>query len=337
MWSSDSKKIPEGPLQKAAPPEGKTILGIVSRLTKMATEQPCKDIKLLKNTKITVFVDEALPDILVVTYEFGVKIFKGVLLDSTKRNLPCGVPNLNPAFDIPAKTSKDDPLYSVNQRFAYTEPGAAKKPKVQISSKYKNTRMTVRLRPRQVLCSKCKGICNENSENVSRKRKFSDKPELSSPLPAQSAKRGLNAPVTRSTNVLAQVRKPPRDRGGGQQQQAGATAQSVVPYLTRLTGTVPQNTDVTEGTSRSADSSSSSKRQSTNSQPHHHHENGHDSDQSRSNNHSEDQSSDAADVTEREGGEEAEVAPPPPAKLKRMFRKKRSASSTEERWEEASR
>lgn len=43
------------------------------------------DITLLKNTKISVSVDEALPDILVVTYEHGVKIFKGVLLDSTKR------------------------------------------------------------------------------------------------------------------------------------------------------------------------------------------------------------------------------------------------------------
>lgn len=43
------------------------------------------DIKLLKKTRISVFVDEAVPDILVVTYEFGVKIFRGVLLDSTKR------------------------------------------------------------------------------------------------------------------------------------------------------------------------------------------------------------------------------------------------------------
>lgn len=43
------------------------------------------DIKLLKSSRISVFVDEALPDILVVSYEYGVKIFKGVLLDSTKR------------------------------------------------------------------------------------------------------------------------------------------------------------------------------------------------------------------------------------------------------------
>lgn len=53
--------------------------------------------------------------------------------------------------------------------------------------------MTVRLRPRQVLCSKCKGICNENSENVSKKRKASE-----SVQPVPPIKRGANAPVTRS-------------------------------------------------------------------------------------------------------------------------------------------
>lgn len=54
--------------------------------------------------------------------------------------------------------------------------------------------MTVRLRPRQVLCSKCKGICNENSENVSRKRKNPERV----PSPQPVAKRSANAPVTRS-------------------------------------------------------------------------------------------------------------------------------------------
>lgn len=51
----------------------------------MADQGRCHDVQLLKNTKISVFVDEALPDLLVCTYEFGVKIFKGVLLDATKR------------------------------------------------------------------------------------------------------------------------------------------------------------------------------------------------------------------------------------------------------------
>lgn len=52
--------------------------------------------------------------------------------------------------------------------------------------------MTVRLRPRQVLCSKCKGICNENSENVSKKRKSQE--NVQTPL----SKRSANAPITRS-------------------------------------------------------------------------------------------------------------------------------------------
>lgn len=51
----------------------------------MAEEAKCVDIGLLKKTHIRVFVDEALPDILVCTYELGVRIFKGVLLDSSKR------------------------------------------------------------------------------------------------------------------------------------------------------------------------------------------------------------------------------------------------------------
>lgn len=51
----------------------------------MAVSDTGNELKLLKKTKISVFVDEVLPDILVVTYEFGVQIFKGVLLDSTKR------------------------------------------------------------------------------------------------------------------------------------------------------------------------------------------------------------------------------------------------------------
>ncbi|XP_015840252.1 PWWP domain-containing protein 2A isoform X2 [Tribolium castaneum] len=184
----------------------------------MADQESCKDIQLLKRTRISVFVDEALPDILVVTYEFGVKIFKGVLLDSTKRNLPCGIPNLNPAFKVSVKPKhEDDSLYSVNQRFAYTEPSTAKKKNVQIPSKYKNNKMTVRLRPRQVLCSKCKGICNENSENVSRKRKPTES-VLSPPV-----KRGLNAPITRSVSIHSELNK----------KKLGEA--TLVPKLTRLT------------------------------------------------------------------------------------------------------
>lgn len=65
------------------------------------------------------------------------------------------------------KTESDnDVLYAVSQRFTYFQntPNTLKK----IPSKTKKVRkpMTVRLRPRQVLCSKCKSICTENSDNV---------------------------------------------------------------------------------------------------------------------------------------------------------------------------
>lgn len=65
------------------------------------------------------------------------------------------------------KTESDnDVLYAVSQRFTYFQntPNTFKK----IPSKAKKVRkpMTVRLRPRQVLCSKCKSICTENSDNV---------------------------------------------------------------------------------------------------------------------------------------------------------------------------
>ncbi|KAK4882959.1 hypothetical protein RN001_006278 [Aquatica leii] len=162
----------------------------------MADEEKVEDVQLLKSTTISVYVDEALQDMLVVTYKYGLKIYKGILLDYTKRNLPFGVSKLNPVFTTASnlKTNADDDvLYSVNQRFAYTDPTNLTKPKnVRIPSKYKNNKMTVRLRPRQVLCSKCKGICNENSENVSKKRKSPDNVQT---LPS---KRSANAPMTRS-------------------------------------------------------------------------------------------------------------------------------------------
>ncbi|CAH1119339.1 unnamed protein product [Phaedon cochleariae] len=256
-----------------------------------------EDIKLLKKTKISVFVDEALPDILVVTYEFGVKIFKGVLLDSTKRNLPCGVPNMNPAFNTPTKNPDDDTLYAVNQRFAYMDPNAPKKKNVQMPSKYKNNKinkMTVRLRPRQVLCSKCKGICNENSENVSRKRKASESSHsLSSPPPRRNA----NAPVTRSVNIM-NIKKGTREKGP-----------SLVPKLTRLTFQEESSIGVRINLNR--------KLIEKNNQ-----ENSQEPDEK----HSLDHSSDSGH------SDDDEI----PLRSKRLLKKRRSASSASEQWDDTS-
>lgn len=90
--------------------------------------------------------------------------------------------SLNPAFSKQAENAdtKDDKLHSVSQRFTYQEPQYAvedlqrTKKSASKAKPQPRQKMTVRLRPRKVLCSNCQGICNENSENVdvSKKRKL---------------------------------------------------------------------------------------------------------------------------------------------------------------------
>ncbi|XP_054262139.1 PWWP domain-containing protein 2A-like [Macrosteles quadrilineatus] len=143
----------------------------------MADNETFSGIKILKNSKIVVNVEEALQDVLVVTYALENKLFQGVLLDSSKRILPCGITPPPDVLNKKTENAEDDKLFSVSQRFTYFQDKPSNtinggllphlftsKPKP--TSRLKPTRMTVRLRPRQVLCSKCRSICNENSENV---------------------------------------------------------------------------------------------------------------------------------------------------------------------------
>lgn len=110
------------------------------------------------------------------------------------RHLPCGISSPMNFLSQQSGSKPDtdeDKLFSLGQRFTYfQDKSPASKTNVDIvnpqpfhlrrtirpPARYKNSRMTVRLRPRQVLCSKCRSICNENSENVdlSRKRKGSE-------------------------------------------------------------------------------------------------------------------------------------------------------------------
>ncbi|KAK3919105.1 PWWP domain-containing protein 2A [Frankliniella fusca] len=162
----------------------------------MADDQPLPEICSLKNSNISVRVEEALIDFLIVSYEYDSKLYQGVLLDASKRTLPCGI--FAPAgYPEEGSTShglgtEEDKMHNVAQRHSYFQekssshlspsakdalhPGSAYHMRRNMrggQSKFKSSRMTVRLRPRQVLCSKCKSICNENSENVdlSKKRK----------------------------------------------------------------------------------------------------------------------------------------------------------------------
>lgn len=46
------------------------------------------DVKFLKGSKVLVKVDEALKDMLVVTYNHESRIYQGVLMDTTNRYVP---------------------------------------------------------------------------------------------------------------------------------------------------------------------------------------------------------------------------------------------------------
>ncbi|KAL4131250.1 hypothetical protein QTP88_008589 [Uroleucon formosanum] len=128
------------------------------------------NIGVLENAVIQVVVESVTPDMIVVSYTaINGSVYQGILLNNVKRRFPCGsVPMTKPPLSPRnLKTESDnDILYSVSQRFTYFQntPNTLKK----IPSKTKKVRkpMTVRLRPRQVLCSKCKSNCTDNSDNV---------------------------------------------------------------------------------------------------------------------------------------------------------------------------
>lgn len=83
--------------------------------------------------------------------------------------------NLHPAFSKRPETpeTSTDKLYSVSQRFSYQDaaPASTRGGNTGRGRGVPRQKMTVRLRPRKVLCSNCQGICNENSENVDVNRK----------------------------------------------------------------------------------------------------------------------------------------------------------------------
>lgn len=132
---------------------------------------------LFKGSKISVKVEEALIDVIIVSFHYGNKIFQGALLDVTKKNVPFGispwVPSGGPqgphGETVP---DKGDRFHALKQRHTYFQEKADEfltrtwsKTRKATNRRDQSVRMR-RLRPRQVLCSHCRAICNENSENV---------------------------------------------------------------------------------------------------------------------------------------------------------------------------
>lgn len=136
------------------------------------------EVTKLRGTKIFVSVEEALIDVLIVSYHCDSKVFQGALLDVSKKNSPYGIPFIRPWDTTPDLSSPaapmDDRFTSLRQRHTYNQQdcpsdrqttGIRTRKPVTRTIRDQNVRMR-RLRPRQVLCSHCRAICNENSENV---------------------------------------------------------------------------------------------------------------------------------------------------------------------------
>ncbi|XP_051164497.1 PWWP domain-containing protein 2B-like [Leptopilina boulardi] len=176
----------------------------------MADLEAPSGLALVPGEKILVTVGSALPDIIVVIFEHGAKTFQGALLDATKRGLPCGVQPPEPVSG-----PDGDKLASIAARFSYFQEKrqalAAKadlRRNINPPARYKNARPTVRLRPRQVLCSKCRSICNENSENVdvSKKRKLETQSSEPTAMPTRKSDRRCVQQPTQSTPQKSQQR-----------------------------------------------------------------------------------------------------------------------------------
>ncbi|XP_012281605.1 PWWP domain-containing protein 2A [Orussus abietinus] len=212
----------------------------------MADAEAPSALDLVRGEKILVTVDSALPDIIVVSFEHGAKSFQGALLDATKRGLPCGVQPPEPVPD-----PDGDKLATIASRFSYFQekrvPAPAKidlRRNINPPARYKHARPTVRLRPRQVLCSKCRSICNENSENVdvSRKRKHepeepaaptrrSDRRCSQQQPPAQKTQRSLfSESQSDNTSAASRMLKSPL----GPVAEPTKMAPSLIPKLARL-------------------------------------------------------------------------------------------------------
>lgn len=59
------------------------------------------DLHLLKSTKIVVYVEEAMQDILVVSYVLDSRFFQGILIDSSKRYFSVFAHQLEDKLPIP--------------------------------------------------------------------------------------------------------------------------------------------------------------------------------------------------------------------------------------------
>jgi len=169
--------------------------------------------RIVVNSEISCKVQHVLEDLIVVKFVGpNNKEFQGVLLDSSKRNIPFGI---NPVGGFSKTLSENNPrdytgecaaeisFPTVSRRHTYFQDTSEKQPINVPSGKNgksflsQDKRLGVRLRARQVLCSKCSSICNEKGENVkeSSRREKEGKPQ--SPVPSFKRNSSRNLRIVR--------------------------------------------------------------------------------------------------------------------------------------------
>ncbi|XP_013790885.1 uncharacterized protein LOC106474739 [Limulus polyphemus] len=183
-----------------------------------STDTEMNTLTQLKGSKINVLVEEALIDLLVVTYHFETREFQGLLLEVSKKNGPPGISSLKfqEMLDSTTRTNEksEEAFYSLKQRHTYFDPGG-KKDAVNFSTtqdsfpsrrrpqgrnsreRQQHVRMR-RLRPRPVLCSRCFSMCNENADKAKELQSF--KTDESESVKARIETSILPSPTTHKCN-----------------------------------------------------------------------------------------------------------------------------------------
>ncbi|XP_062571352.1 PWWP domain-containing protein 2A-like [Saccostrea cucullata] len=154
-----------------------------------------------KGMKLPITIEDAIDDVLVVCLEHGAKLFKGILLDINKRNLPHGVCM---PFSANGDSSKDDPnAHSVNNnahdvevsatnfRHTYNRGNEEHVNNFILRSSKDRPARSIRLRPRSTLCSKCKSVCQETEKGIMPVQQIVKQNTQKNQVPQQSLREGL--------------------------------------------------------------------------------------------------------------------------------------------------
>ncbi|XP_043191552.1 PWWP domain-containing protein 2B-like isoform X2 [Amphibalanus amphitrite] len=186
----------------------------------MAKKCESKNVESKGSNSIYVDILHDGEGFILVSYNHGPKKFQGVLMEVNRSGVPSGVrppawfDAVQPGTDA-RSPDPNDPYHTISTRMTYFQTSydlsAARKdagggaPAPQPAAKrrhhhHKGGRSTVRLRPRQVLCSNCKSMCTESLQSVQpagRRRKDGDEnvDPAAAPVAAGTAQPLPPAPV----------------------------------------------------------------------------------------------------------------------------------------------